>query len=548
VAIVQISQITNRLGLNQDLPQLAGGELGWSVDTRQLYIGNGTLTEGAPVVGNTEILTEFSDILEVASAYTYKGTSAGYTVQTGPTAGTPVVQSLQSWLDQFASVKDFGAVGDGVTDDTAAINRALYQLYCRGANTQVRRTLFFPAGTYVVSSTINIPTYASLAGDGIDSSIIQLQATGLAIGVNYVAQTADSLQQVGINIGNTGATPPTDISIRHMGFRTLNTSKNVFLVQSATNCQFNSVGFSSPGTTSTYIGDTPGTFCVNFASDDIDITTNIVFDGCSFSNATYGIYALQQTKGVVVTNSSFNTLYRGVSLAYTLAAVNGGPTGTRITNNIFDNISREGIVFGSGTTGSGAAIGKNVSAYNIFYNVGNEFVGVTNPVSSIILITSDNASIGDMFERSNVYATTYPQIDTGSFTSAVLNNNGLRIGSKTVQSGLFVPLLDAQTGATAFSVDVGPGLNAGEVTSFKIDYSIIQVSPDTSVQRYRTGTCMVAAQGTGVVTFTDDYNENTPMNVYLYASQSGSVVNIDYNTTPPSGIESRLYYSISYLN
>lgn len=63
VAIVQISQITNRKGLQENLPQLAGAELGWSVDTRRLYIGNGTLQEGAPEIGNTEILTEFSEII-----------------------------------------------------------------------------------------------------------------------------------------------------------------------------------------------------------------------------------------------------------------------------------------------------------------------------------------------------------------------------------------------------------------------------------------------------------------------------------------------------
>jgi hypothetical protein len=64
VAIVQISQITNRKGLQENLPQLAGAEFGWSIDSRRLYIGNGTLQEGAPVIGNTEILTEFSDIFE----------------------------------------------------------------------------------------------------------------------------------------------------------------------------------------------------------------------------------------------------------------------------------------------------------------------------------------------------------------------------------------------------------------------------------------------------------------------------------------------------
>ena len=62
MAIVQVSRITNRKGLTENLPQLAGAELGYAIDSRRLFIGNGTLAEGAPVVGNTEILTEFSDI------------------------------------------------------------------------------------------------------------------------------------------------------------------------------------------------------------------------------------------------------------------------------------------------------------------------------------------------------------------------------------------------------------------------------------------------------------------------------------------------------
>jgi hypothetical protein len=62
MAIVQISQIKHRHGLQNDLPQLATAELGWSVDTRKLYIGNGTLGEGAPQIGNTEILTEYSNL------------------------------------------------------------------------------------------------------------------------------------------------------------------------------------------------------------------------------------------------------------------------------------------------------------------------------------------------------------------------------------------------------------------------------------------------------------------------------------------------------
>jgi len=61
MAVIQISKIQVRRGLQENLPQLASGELGWSIDERRLYIGNGTLVEGAPEVGVTEILTEYSE-------------------------------------------------------------------------------------------------------------------------------------------------------------------------------------------------------------------------------------------------------------------------------------------------------------------------------------------------------------------------------------------------------------------------------------------------------------------------------------------------------
>ena len=39
--------------------------------------------------------------------------------------GTGVEQTIQDRLEQYVSVKDFGAVGDGTTDDTAAIQAAI---------------------------------------------------------------------------------------------------------------------------------------------------------------------------------------------------------------------------------------------------------------------------------------------------------------------------------------------------------------------------------------------------------------------------------------
>lgn len=60
MAIVQISKIQQRRGLQQDLPALAAGEIGWTIDSRRAYIGNGTIEEGAPTEGITELLTQYS--------------------------------------------------------------------------------------------------------------------------------------------------------------------------------------------------------------------------------------------------------------------------------------------------------------------------------------------------------------------------------------------------------------------------------------------------------------------------------------------------------
>lgn len=76
MAIVQISKIQHRSGLNTDLPQLDIGEIGFSTDTRQVFIGNDpvlVLIDGnvSPTT-QTEILTEVSSI---NSRVTYAGIS-----------------------------------------------------------------------------------------------------------------------------------------------------------------------------------------------------------------------------------------------------------------------------------------------------------------------------------------------------------------------------------------------------------------------------------------------------------------------------------------
>jgi len=534
VAIVQISQITNRKGLQIDLPQLAGAELGWSIDERRLWIGNGTLAEGAPVVGNTEILTEFSDILELSAAYTYKGQAAGYTVQTGPTPGTPVTQSLQSWFDQWATVKDFGAVGDGITDDTEAINRAMYQIYCREVNPQIRRAIFFPAGVYRVTETILIPPYATLYGEGPDNSIIQLDNSVTDSSFNeFVARTCDSLFQSGINIGSNGATPPQYITITNMGFETLDPLSSVFLVDSASDCRFQSTGFFGSLTAGNLTTDINDTAAVRFASLGALITNQIVFDNCEFSGTVYGLNTAtsltgtdQEVNGVTVTDSKFNLLYQGILLG-TQSPAAGNPTGVRIVSNVFDNIYAQGIIFGATTE-------LNASGQNIFYDVGNHFAGISSPATAIIDIQSNNnVSIGDMFARTDAFATTWPRVSLNQTQSiATVNGSKLAMGSLITES------------STSASLNAG---EASPVAIFTMPYPVSNLQVRYEMQSggtNRTGTFVVAGSASGV-SYTDDYSENAVTDINLSASQSGAIITVSYTSGSYSAL---MRYSISYIS
>ena len=119
MAVVQISRIQVRRGQKgsgSGVPQLASGEFGWAVDSQELYIGNGSVDEGAPAVGNTQVLTSQSDLFSVAYTYTYKKDDSN--IQTGSVVGSPVKRSLQSRLDDRVSGKAFGLTGVASQDAT----------------------------------------------------------------------------------------------------------------------------------------------------------------------------------------------------------------------------------------------------------------------------------------------------------------------------------------------------------------------------------------------------------------------------------------------
>ena len=68
-------------------------------------------------------------------------------------------------LSESVSVKDFGAVGDGVTDDTAAFTAAIAAAYAVGGG-----TVAVPEGRYKITGAIQLRSWVRLVGDGPEST------------------------------------------------------------------------------------------------------------------------------------------------------------------------------------------------------------------------------------------------------------------------------------------------------------------------------------------------------------------------------------------
>lgn len=110
-------------------------------------------------------LEDTKDGLAVYSA------SSGSSLVGHLSAGTgAVARTTQSKLRESVSVKDFGAVGDGVTDDTAAIQSAIA---CAQAT---HASLFIPAtaNSYKVTAPLNITGGISIRGDGCSPYLVSV--------------------------------------------------------------------------------------------------------------------------------------------------------------------------------------------------------------------------------------------------------------------------------------------------------------------------------------------------------------------------------------
>lgn len=493
MAVVQISRIQIRRGRKNQgsgLPQLASGEFGWAVDAQELFIGNGSVAEGSPYVGNTKILTEHDNLFEYASTYTYRSDVAY--IQTGSTVTTPVIRTLQERLDDRVSVRAFNCMGDG-TDQTDALQRAIFQLFLNSANKtnpQSRVELYLEPGTYNLSSTIFLPPFTTIIGAGVGKTVIVSNTWPDA---TFKTINGDSTPEVIAN----DATTSTDNQARNLNlsnFTILTEGTNIPALN-LTNCvnsTFKNIAIEGLWRSGNALGDAYST--ADYAVELNALSTAVTCSGNIFENISINGHAYGFKSKYDIVNNNWDKcnlrncafgFYLGVDTILGSSGQLTGPSNNTISNSIFNDIDNEAIWIENGS--------NNVSSSNKFYAVGNEGGSSINPMHPVLRFgTYGNLSKDDWFQRSADLGYNLEYLFSVPFVPEV---HGPVITQNSFTQYIRLTELGEPTKLVKFPADTARGI--------EIDY----IYKSNEVQALRKGTIHITVDPTNDLNLiADDYD------------------------------------------
>jgi Major tropism determinant N-terminal domain/Pectate lyase superfamily protein len=399
MAVIQISKLQVRRGQTAQtgFPQLSSGELGWSIDTQQLYIGNGSVAEGAPAVGNTQIITEnnVTNFFKFANtSYTYGASQDAFTGDPIYNVPVSVHRSIQNKLDDFINLSDFGDI-TSATDHTSLIQTAINY----AANTAKGKPLYFPEYTYTVTATIYIPPLTEIRGAGTEKTIIN--NIGYATTFQTVSSDGAQFDQDGGVALSTAQLRPKNIRINGITFLNTNTNTEPMLQLDCVSdtvieqCEF--LGGTSD-TASTASNISPSAINIRdvagFPGNTVD---NLAIKNNKFKQLSSAVYSDYSPANIVMSENQLYNLDMGVVLGMNLVPGAVGAQHVQLSNNTFEYINNQAIYVGSTST-----VSDINSVNNWFYDVGNMQQGDTTSTQVTEVITFNNAgnySTGDTFDR-----------------------------------------------------------------------------------------------------------------------------------------------------
>lgn len=490
MAVVQISRIQVRRGQKNQgsgLPQLASGEMAWAVDTQEMFVGNGAVAEGAPYVGNTKILTEHDNLLDFVEQYVYKN-FLGSSVQTGSDPNFPVERSINQRLDDYVSALSFGAMGDGSTDNTVAIQRAIDQLFLNPATINTadsRVTLDVPAGTYILSAPVYIPSNCNIKGAGIGKTIFLHSHNQPAF--IFINDTSTVALRSTLN-STTYNNQPKNISMVGFSVHSTVATETMMQLDAVRDSVFHQIAFS--GMWSSLDGS--NTDNVGFALravSDIVTCERLYFTQCKVSGFSYGIYSDYDINYCIWDHCEFDTCYRGTSFGQNSNLFGAGqllgPRLCMISNSKFSNIDREGFLITNGDS--------NTSKSNRFTFVGNDGSTNLNAVTAhISFLSSGNATVQDWSDRTET-------MSEGNFGSRYFTaHNGT-----VAFANNFARSLDIVQKTLAFPLFRLPYYSSA---AYAVNYMYQSISNGAAQTMMRKGTLNIAVDSiNGGLRITDEY-------------------------------------------
>ena len=254
-------------------------------------------------------------------------TSLGYT----PAGAGAVATNVQSKLREFVSVRDFGAVGDGVTDDTAAIQAAI-----TASNGNVD---FGSSGTYLVTGPIGLPTKLitdagsfNLVGSGAEilvasSEAVFTSAISLATPDSTSNLYTSKINVTGLNFRGSGASVVFNGDrLYNLYVLNCNFATCTKVIHSYRARDIHSAGYLQS------VAFVNCHFAINTRIVDAKVAFNFIFDGNFCENNYGGLYIDGTGDPAINTLRVVNNLFEGGGVFLKLGAVIGGV----ISGNYFE--------------------------------------------------------------------------------------------------------------------------------------------------------------------------------------------------------------------
>ena len=343
---------------------------------------------------------------------------------------------------------------------------------------------------------------------------------------------------MGADIGNSGATTPTQIQISNMTLRNTVAYGGVSLDR-VTKVYFNNVKFQgSYASGGADASNSKGVTVTN--STAVYTTTNVVFNQCQFTKFARLVDISYNSTNIRFHDCDFSTAYYGALLGAEMdgstAGLTDGPRDVHFANSSWSDIGQQAI-YVKPTAGADAGVGpRNIISHGNWYasTVANNFEGVGS-IREVPVIQFDNdecSSVLDFFERTDLRRT-----DGSSELNAAPEIQGIGIQDKAIKSQTLADNTSSATTINEYPALAGKGL--------RIKYKIVRGTLD------RTGELVVSASTNGV-SYDDTFTESgSDVGVELTAvldnkdstagsetvalkyttTSSGTAATIDYQTT-----------------